>query len=238
MVVGKHIALANELEKDILTGKYGWEGGLPSTGELAQNHNMSINTVKSALALLEGKDLIEKRGIGYYINRRDIVMTQYVPPAHIRLPRGGYCKNIGSVRRVPLPNHFAEKLHISGRDVVYRVQISGELVDGNEKPLQISYRYYLIPISDETLKQMENNSTYDPMWDDESIPADLISQDTVSPRMATEGEKDMLNLPDNTPVDSIFESIRDKGDTILMAQEIVMSPRATLIFNYSFTNRP
>jgi DNA-binding GntR family transcriptional regulator len=82
MAIGKHVALAIELEKDILAGKYGWEGGLPSTSELAQRWNMSINTVKNSLSLLEGKNLIEKRGIGYYVNRIPTVMTQYMSHQH------------------------------------------------------------------------------------------------------------------------------------------------------------
>jgi DNA-binding GntR family transcriptional regulator len=61
MAVGKHVTLAIELEKDILAGKYGWEGGLPSVSELAQTKNMSVNTVKNSLSLLEGKGLIEKK---------------------------------------------------------------------------------------------------------------------------------------------------------------------------------
>jgi DNA-binding GntR family transcriptional regulator len=239
MATGKHIALAIDLEKDILAGKYGWEGGLPSASDLAQKWNMSINTVKSSLALLEGKDLIEKRGIGYYINRIPTVMTQHLPPAHLRQQREGYSKNIGTVKRVQLPEHLAEKLHISATEqVVYRVQLSGELAEGSEKPLQISYRYHILPVSDEQIQRMQNEATYDPMWNDDNVATELVSHDEVSPRLATEGERDILSLPESTPITNVFETIRDNGGTLLMVQEVILSPRTTLIFDFPFTNHP
>jgi DNA-binding GntR family transcriptional regulator len=169
-------------------------------------------------------------------------MTQHVPPAHIRLlrhHREGYNKNIGPVKKVALPEHLAEKLNLSpSESALYRVQISGELVEGNEKPLQISYRYYLLPLSDEKIHRMQNDSTYDPLWNENDVPTDLISHDEVTPRLATEGERDFLDLPESTPVTNVFEAIRDKDNTLLMVQEIVLSPRTTLIFDFPFTNRP
>jgi DNA-binding GntR family transcriptional regulator len=239
MTVSKHAALAAELEKDILSGKYGWEGGLPTTSELAQQCNMSVNTVKIALTVLETKDLIEKRGAGYYVNRVPTLMTQHVPPVNLRYARPGYCKNIGPVKRIAPPAHLAEKIDISPSELtVYRVQVSGELVEGNERPLQLSYRYHILPVSDEQIKQMEHTPTYDPMWEPAQA-VDLDSRDEVTPRLATEGERDLLNLPENTPINSIFEVIRDKkGGKALMMQELVLSPRTTLIFDFPFTNRP
>jgi DNA-binding GntR family transcriptional regulator len=239
MAVGKHLTLAIELEKDILAGKYGYEGGLPSASELAQTHSLSINTVKSALAVLEGKDIIEKRGIGYYVNIVPTTMTQHVPAAHLRYARGGYSENIGSVKRIPLPKHLAEKLRITrGEPVVYRVQISGELVDGSQKPLQITHRYYFILITDEKMKQIQDDTSYDPLWNDASYAIEMVTHDEVTPRLATEGERDLLNLPESTPVTNLFETIRSKDGELLIAQEIVLSPRRTLMFDYPFTNHP
>ena len=238
MAVSKHAALAAELEKDILSGKYGWEGGLPTTSELAQQWNMSINTVKIALTVLETKDLIERRGAGYYVNRAPVLMTQYVPPVTLRYARPGFCKNMGSVKRIAPPAHLAEKINISPSELaVYRVQVSGELVEGNERPLQVSYRYHLLPVSDEQIAQMEHTPTYDPMWAPEQA-AELLSHDEITPRLATEGERDILSLPEVTPITSVFEVIRDKDGKPLMMQEIVLSPRTTLIFDFPFTNKP
>jgi DNA-binding GntR family transcriptional regulator len=236
MAVGKHLTLATELEKDILAGKYGWEGGLPSASELAQTHNMSVNTVKNSLSLLEGKGLIEKRGIGYYVSRIPTVMTQYVPPAHVRRQEG-YSKNIGLVKRVSLPEHLTKKLDFpqSGL-VVHRMQVSGEIAHGNEKPLQVSYRYHFLPVTDEEMQRMQEDATFDPMWNNSDIATELVSHDEVTSRLATEGERDLLNLPESNPITSVFEVIRSKSSELLMAQEIILSPRTTLIFDFPFFN--
>jgi len=239
MAVKKSTDVANQIRKEILAGRYGSEGGLPEIREIAKKSGVALNTVVAALSNLEGQGLIEKRGHSYYVNSISFVMTQYVPPAHVRLHRGGYCKNMGPIERVPLPEHLAEKLHSPQSElVVYRVQISGELIEGKEKPSQISYRYHLLPISDEKIQRMQADATYDPMWGDTDIPAELVSHDEVTSRLATEEERNLLNLPETTPITNVFESIRDKSDTLLMAQDIILSPRATLIFDFPFTNRP
>lgn len=237
MAVSKHIALSTEIEKEILTGKYGWEGGLPTASELAQTWKMSINTVKNSLAVLEGKNLIEKRGVAYYVNRIPTTMTQYVPPAHLR-QRSGYSKNIDSVTKATLPDHLTKKLKINNpQSAIYRAQISGEIVDSSERPLQITYRYYLLPISEQQLNQMQNDPKYDPMWDNSEMAIELLSHDEVTPRLATEKERRLLNLPETTPINSVFEVISDKNNNILTVQDIVLSPRSTLIFDFPFTNK-
>jgi DNA-binding GntR family transcriptional regulator len=236
MTVSKHSALAAELEKEIFSGRYGWEGGLPSVSDLAQKWNMSINTVKAALAVLEGKDIIEKRGIGYYVNRVPTTMTQYLPPAHARL-QNGYCENIGTVKRVSLPEHLAKKLDYKSSELaVYRMQVSGEANGTGKKPLQITYRYHLLTLSDEQMQRMESEPTYDPMWKD--APIELFSHDEVTPRLATESERDLLNLPETTPINTVIEAIREQAsNNLLMAQEVILSPRTTLIFDFPFTNK-
>jgi DNA-binding GntR family transcriptional regulator len=233
MVTEKYATLATELEKDILTGKYGWEGGLPTTSDLAQTCNMSINTIKNALALLEGKGLIEKRGAGFYVNRTPTIMTQYVSPIYSR-PRGGYYQTLGTVKRAPLPAYIVEKLQISPCSAIFRMQVSGELAEGNERPTQVSYRYHLMDISNENMQHMQDDPNYDPL---RNVPTELRSHDEITPRLATESERDLLNLPDPTAIQHIFEAIY-KGDTLLMAQEIILHPRETLIFDFPFTNRP
>jgi len=239
MAIGKHVSLATELEKEILAGTYGWEGGLPSTSELAQKWNISINTVKNALSLLEGKNLIKKRGIGYYINRIPTIMTQYVAPAHLRLNREGYSKNIGPIKKIALPEHIAQKINFSNTALVtHRVQISGEITEGIEKPLQVSHRYYLFPVSEEKVQQMQNESTYDPMWDDTEIATEMISHDEITARLATEEERVLLELPGSTSIANVFETINNKSGNALMVQEVVLSPRTTLIFDFPFTNQP
>ncbi|WP_069806300.1 GntR family transcriptional regulator [Thermogemmatispora onikobensis] len=238
-MIEKRLAIATEIEKEILAGKYGWEGGLPAASELAQKREVSLNTIKNALALLEGKGLIEKRGTGYYVRIIPTEMTSYLPPAHLRIRGGeGFVRNIGSIRTRLLPDHLA-KLVDHQREVIYRMLLSGEIVEGKEKPIQLTHRYYLFPLSKEDLDRMQRDARFDPLWSDPRFSKELISSEEVCARLPTEGERDLLSLPESSPtaILSVREEIRDH-ESILMIQEIALSPRSALLFKFPFVNRP
>lgn len=235
MAVAKYVALADELRKEILSGRYGTEGGLPSVKDIAEKSDFAINTVKNALSHLLGEGIIVKRGIGYYVNNITITMTQYSPPSHQRYV-SGFNRNMGTVEKTLLPEHLAAKLHTTQQVVIFRAQIAGEIVEGNEHPLQISQRYYFLPLSAEKIQRMRDDPTFDPMWAD--VPINLVSHDEVRPRPATQEELKLLSIPTATSVLCLLEVIRDTSGTILMAQEIMLSPRIALVFDFPFENKP
>lgn len=235
MVAGKYVGLADELRKNILSGRYGTEGGLPSAKDIATEYRLAINTVKAALSRLEGEGLIVKRGAGYYVNNISIAMTQYSPPSHVRYGNG-FSKNLRAVERIALPEHLASKLGKS-QSVVFRMQVSGELVEGQEQPLQLSSRYYLSPISDAQFQRMQSDPTFDPMWTD--WPVTLATHDEITSRVATPEESAHLKLSNAASVISLLEVTRDpnSGD-ILMVLEAVLSPRVILHYDFLFENKP
>jgi DNA-binding GntR family transcriptional regulator len=238
MVATKHTEIANLLRKEILSGRYGTEGGLPSFSELAKRYGIATNTVTNALVSLTAQGILEKRGNSYYVNQLPIVMTEYVPSIITRLPKsGGYYTNIGDVEKVFLPEHIAEKFKLPAQIAIFRTQVSGEISNGDKKPLQISHRYHLIELSDEQIRHMQDDAEYDPLWNEEKYAVTLFSIDEVVPRLATEEERRTLNLPENTPVTYLFETIK-QDETIIMVQEVIISPRETLIFAFPFTNKP
>lgn len=240
MAEQKYGPLAAELEKEIQSGKFGWEGGLPTVSDLAEKHNMSVNTIRQALSILEGKGLIEKKGAGYYVKRIPYVMTETTPSIQEVTSRGGYCTNIGTTRRVLLPAYLAERLKVKqDTQAVYRVQVSGQATDsGAERPIQVAYRYYFMSISDADLQRMQSDPYYDPFWDNEdATPEKMNSRDEISARLATEGERDLLELPEYSSVTHLFEVIHDTSGVLFMAQDIVLSSRETLIFEFTYTHR-
>lgn len=235
MVAPKHIAVANDLRKEILNGRFGPEGGLPPTSELAKKHGVVINTVKVALSRLEGEGLIIQRGQNYYVNSLEIVMTQHVSLPEARLhPRHGYAKTLHvAVERVP--EYVIRKLSLSGvREVPVRSQVAGE-INGHERPLQLSYRYYFLPLTGEQVGRLGQEAGWDPLWDITDV---LLSRDEICSRPATAQETAQLSLPDGTSVIALWEVIRSQDGTLLMAQELTLSPRDTLIFEFSFENKP
>lgn len=230
----KNVELANLLRKDILAGKYGTEGGLPGANELARRSGYARNTVNSALALLEGEKLIIKRDAAFYVNSIPVTMTQYAPPTHVRYS-DGYTTNLEAVGDYTLPEHLAEKLNVP-QCAVYRMQLSGETVNGERHPLQLSQRYYFFPLGQGDLQRMKDDASFDPMWS--NFPGTLVSRDEITARFATQEEAARLNLAEVAPVLSVWESTRDKDGAILMVQETTLSPRFALIFEFPFENSP
>lgn len=238
MARGKHVQLADNLRKDILSGKYGTEGGLPAASELATKYGLALNTVKAALAHLEGERIIVKRGIGYYVNQISTIMTEYVPLLTVRMPEGtAYYEIIGGVEEASIPEHLALKFKVSGdRKATFRVQVSGEVTEDGKKPLKLTYRYHLMELSSDDVRRMEDEPAYDPLAYKEEYACKLFSSDEVVPRLITHEEQVLLGLPEGTPVMHLFEAISKEGE-ILMIQEVVLSPRESLIFAFPFDNK-
>lgn len=236
----KYIPLANELRKDILSGKYGAFGGLPGASEIASSQAIAINTVKAALTLLEREGIIVKRGIGYFVNIVPTVMTRHVSTPEDRLQehsRQGYVTNV-EIAQVQIPAHIATKLGLnSPLEATKRTQVSGELIGSKQYPHQYTQRYYFIDLSAEEIASMRDHPNFDPMWT--RYPTPLHTQDEPSARNATREEAVHLDLPQNTAILSMLEVIRsENGDILLMAQELTLSPRIQLVYNYIFDNRP
>lgn len=231
--------VATEIRARILSLRYGTEGGLPETRELAKSFGCSINTVSLALVSLESQRIIEKRGHTYYVSQHAVPMTGYLPLLMNRVPSGeGFYRTIGSVARVYPPEHIVRKLGMSNTEsAVYRVQVSGEIADTHEKPLQLTYRYHF-GMTDDQLSRLQKDPYYHPLLAEKEHAGTLHSVDEITPRIVTESECLLLGLPVGTPVTHLFETIHSLDNKLLIAQDVVLPPNETLIFSFSFVNRP
>lgn len=241
MATRKFEQIASEIRSRVLSLRYGLEGGLPETRELATVFDCSINTVSTALVLLESQRLVVRRGHTFYVNPQYVVpMSDYLPLVTRRVPLGsGYYRNVGRVEvRVP-PDNFQIKLNLHPQDTaVFRMQISGEIVDGTERPLQLTYRYHFCDLSIEQVAHMDD-PLYHPLLHENEYAVTLHCVDEITPRMITSQEQELLALPANTPVIYLFETwYSSNRDKLLMAQEVILPPNETLVFSFSFENYP
>jgi DNA-binding GntR family transcriptional regulator len=240
VAAGKHVALAAELEKNILSGKYGTEGGLPSASELAQKWNMSINTVKAALALLEGKDLVEKRGLGYYVNKILRVSTAVVPPFEEVLATNGFEPFVRNITEPEVTTMSVEVAAMFGQPVgllvVHRYRVQGR--DG--KPFRLSEYWFPEHLARPYLQHLKDNPGYDIL---EDIKADLnITRqkvhDDVSARNPTESEADLLSILPDIAVLEVRRTNRTLDDVVLMHHKIVfVGSLSILSYDYEIDNR-
>lgn len=238
MIEKKRDMLAAILRKNILSGKYGPEGGLPPESELVKETGFARQTVKTALLLLEGERLIAQRGHVYHVNSLPIVMTQYVPLPGVRQSgKMTYARNLSSIQtRHPLPRYLAEEVHVDPSILTtYCERLVGEYSEGKEIPMRLSYRYSFLPLTNEQIQHMERDATYDPAWD---LVETLHSYDETSVRPGTPEELALLELPPGTSIQALHEQIRDEKGQLVMVHESVLSPRHKLIFGFAFMNKP
>ncbi len=228
--IRKRDELANQLRADILSGKYGPEGGLPEESEIAKKSGYARGTVNSALTLLEGERIIEQRGRSYYVNKITIPMTQYVPPLHelVELNKKGFVRNLSSVRKGLAPEHL--KILQPSTVVTLRERISGELINEiEEKPKQLLRYYYLIAITNEQIERMNANAGLD-IWSEIS-PKNVHCHDILSARLPTSEEANLLKIPETTPVINVQTMITTTEKEYLLIQECVF---VSTSFAYSY----
>jgi GntR family transcriptional regulator len=238
MAAGKHTTLAAELEKNILSGKYGTEGGLPSASELAQKWDMSVNTVKAALALLEGKNLVEKRGLGYYVNKTVHVSTAVVPPFEAVLAENGFepfVRNIIEPEVITMPSEIAAMFkQTQGLLVIHRYRVQGR--DG--KPYRLSEYWFPEKLAGPYLQRLKDEPGYDIL---EDIKADLnvVRQkvhDDVLSRLPTEEEAELLVT--DSAVLEVRRTNKTLDDVVLMHHRIVfVGSFSILSYDYEIENR-
>ncbi len=240
--VPQYQQFASDLRRDILSGRYGWEGGLPGIQELVKRSGLAANTIYRALSLLVGERLIEQRDKAYYVSRHPIQMTRYVLPIAVRmkaLNKEGYIKNIGKVERTVLPEHLAGKINAQSHPqaCVLQACILGELAgDGSERPNQMSHYYFLLPMSEEQIRQLEENAAFDPLPVGPAIQ--MSRHDEITARPPTQKEIETLNLPAAASVIAVLTVVRDESGIPLLIQEDAFPTLVTLMYDYTFENSP
>lgn len=241
-MVGKlpqYIDFANEMRKDIVSGRYGFEGGLPGIEELGRRSKLAHNTIYRSLTLLVGEKLIVQRDKAYYVNRIPYPMNNYIPPVATRmkdLNRRGYIKNIGSVQRIPLPPYLLGRVNGEKMDVVFQMCVIGELIDDDkEVPTQIG-RYYYLNVPEDQFSRMQSDPSVDPV--SENGPAHLTRLDEITTRIPTQEEAALLNIIGGTSCLGCLSVVRDGDGSVLLIQEDIFSHRLTFLYNYTFENRP
>ena len=234
----KQDILANDLRKDILSGKYGTEGGIPGLDELVRRSGLARNTVRAAMTTLEEEKLIVEQDRNYFVNPLIVTtMTQYVLPVAIRMQkyaRSGKIVNLEDVRRTWLPEHLQYRLGLTPVSVVFQACSSIECKDSTETPMQIAHYYYFMPLSDKQIQNMQADAAYDVLLECED---ELVRRDEISTRLPTNSEIEILRIPSGMPVLTVSSTVYDKTGSILLFQELTRIPRAVLEYRYSFKNR-
>ena len=235
MPARKSVEVANQLRKNILSGVYGSEGGLPDFKQLSETYHVAINTIVAALAKLEGEGIIVRRGNSYYVHGMTFTMTHYVPPIHAR--KSNYAKNLDAVEWKNIPQHIQSEYHLVATSLTRKQLVGQTTEDGKEVPYMFVTRYYILNVTPDQVKHMNEDALYDVMWERSDVQAVLFCHDEETVRLATSEEQELLNVPSGTPVLSILEIVRDVDKNILAIHDIVLRPHVKVVYEYNFRNQ-
>lgn len=234
-----YITFANQLRKDILSGKYGIEGGLPGIEELKRRSGLAAGTIYKSLVLLQGERLIVERDKAYFVNISSQDMTQYVPPLNVRMQSSGklaFMQNVAPIEVTPIPEEIADKIGVPRETMsTFRHRVGGEVQEGKNKPTQMKKYWYLIPLNEEQLQMLRDDPNTDILV--KYAPEDLRAHDEISSRLPTKEEMELLSLSEFTPVTQVHITTRDTEGNILLYQDLTFLG-VVLTYDYGFKNRP
>ena len=234
----RYVSFANELRKEILSGKYGFEGGLPGIKELGRRSKLAYNTIYRSLTLLVGEKLLIERDSAFFVNTSTITMTQYVPPPRISMPQRGktpFIRNIAPVERTSLPDFIADSVGLEhGTMSTFRYRIAGEIQDDKEVPSSLATYHYIISLSDEQIQDLQDDPHADILA--ELYPVPMMRYDLVASRHPTHEEAQLLSVTENTPILDLRIVNRDLNRNILLIQQLVLLG-TSLNYSYTFENR-
>jgi DNA-binding GntR family transcriptional regulator len=88
MVTRRPERLADEFRQKIELGEWAVGARLPTTRELADAYNVSVNTIQTAFRELQADDLVERRpGVGGFVKKPLSAFQHYAAADHHRCRR-------------------------------------------------------------------------------------------------------------------------------------------------------
>lgn len=219
----KYQALADALRSAIESGHYPAGGTLPTVAELRRQYGATNDTVASAFRVLAREGLIDT-GQGRrtrVLSRRPVIHTSssYLAPAADggqqtwtkRLAELGMrgTQRVGRVGEVPAPDDVAAELDIEpGSPVLLRPRVM--LADG--EPVQTADSYYLLAVASGTpiAQQGLVRGGVFSVFADRGYPL-ADRRETVSAGVATEDERERLELPASAGVIRMLITHRTHG---------------------------
>lgn len=239
--IPQYVELANELRKDILSGKYGTEGGLPGVEELKRRSGLSINTIYRTLSLLAGEKLIVERDRSYFVNPpMTTIMTKYIPLLAVSSAlqgRKAYYRNIAAPVRMKLPTEIADRYETDHDvDVIFRDRVGVEQFEQRIRPFKLVKHYYAFPLSDDQIRRMSEDANADILA--EIAPFRLHETDDISSRITVSSEIALLELIGPMPITQKNIVMRNAlNEDIILIQEVVVLDEVSR-YDYFFENRP
>jgi GntR family transcriptional regulator len=229
--------VADALRAQIREGRYRPGDKLPSERELSERFEVSKVTARQAIVQLRAEGLVTSR-VGY-----GVIVAEPGPPRRLSddilrgeafyraVGRLGLEPNVATtITREPATEEVAEALNAP---VGAEVLVHARLVRAEGGPPLFSAANYFPAWVVEAVPQLANPSTSGlPKWLSQAF-GPLYGEDVIDSRMPTEHEREVLEIPEGTPVTVIKGVNRDSQHRALHYIEKV-SVSGRMLYGYRF----
>jgi GntR family transcriptional regulator len=206
--------VAAALREDIHAGRYQPGDQLPSERELRERFGVSSNTVRAAIVVLKSEGLVTShQGRGVFVAEHATLRRLSTDITEARgfysmLDRmGKQPATVTEVSRGPATEEVADWLGVPvGEEVVIRARI---LRTEGDPPTGQAISYFPTWVVEAAPKLADPNVSGLPVWLREAF-GPTYSEDLIDARMPTPGERERLEIPEDTPVLIIKGVTRDQ----------------------------
>lgn len=227
----RYVEIADELRARIEAGDYVETGKLPSERALTEEFNTARNTVRDALQILRGEDLIESRGgAGVFLRTfsrigRDAV--ERLSRKHWGVGRAVWESDLGSRDRqehvevdvLDAPERIAGTLGVRGQQVLRRSRV----YQADKRPVQQSTAWYPVDLAERagiTGTNTGPGGVYARLDEIDHGPARY--REEIKVRLPLPSESKTLGITMSTPVILIVRTAYDANDRPVEVNEMML----------------
>jgi GntR family transcriptional regulator len=233
--------MADALRAEIREGRYRPGDRLPSERELSERFGVSKVTARQAIIQLRSEGLVTSR-VGY-----GILVAQPGPPRRLSedILRGeAFARAVGrlglepdvatTITREPAAEEVAEAL---GVEVGAEVLVHARLVRAQGGPPLFSAANYFPAWVVDAVPELASPSTSGlPKWLSEAY-GPLYGEDLIDARMPTPEERELLEIPQDTPV-VVIRGVNRDSEHRALHYIVKVTPAGRMQYGYKFGSVP
>jgi GntR family transcriptional regulator len=224
----KYVIIQNYIIDKIEKGEYSIGDKIPSENELAKMFNVSRITSNKAVSDLEVMGIVERiRGKGTYIKSKNLDFndSRHVLSRSFKISSEAseHTHKLVKIEKINSNDYLADRLNIKNSEIVYKIT---RTLSSDNEDVGIDYSY--IPLSLVKGKDIEGDNfsniyIHDYLKDNFNINPRYLHVH-IDLRYPDKYEKDILQVPSNTPIILWESNIIDDNDRTIAFTTTVVRP--------------
>ncbi|MFV0288043.1 MAG: GntR family transcriptional regulator [Mycoplasmatales bacterium] len=191
----KHAYVYTEIINNIKNDKYNTTKKLPSEKELAEEFNVSVNTIRKALTnLIIGGHIVSRHGSGYYLNEKDNINV--LTTLSLTETRKNVTNEILTFEIKQANEVEAQKLNIELNEAIFYIKRLRKI---NNKPYLLENTIVPVKFVPSLTKEVFEHSFYKYLESEKNLKIDYAIKE-ISPLILNSEDTKILKITPNKPI--------------------------------------